>query len=152
MPKKYTPPALRGIRLIQLMQWGRQYEAREIKDELGIEPRSLHNYITQLREAGYKIESKRGAQGAYWLEAGEEMHPLSFEPEELKTLVVALATLLTTAPEDDPLYTSARKLYNMITYMMLPAAVEECRAEERAITRELMMMRAVWTVHQQKKS
>lgn len=150
MATRKTATALRGIKIIELMQWGRRFAASEFKDELGIEQRSLQNYIAQLREAGYNIRSERGVLGCYWLEAGERMHPLTFEPEELRTVVVALGILHTVAPEEHPMRAKSKQLRGMITGMMPPEETEQCDAARSEFDRELMMMRAIYTAHKNK--
>ncbi len=45
----------------------RPYKAEEIKEKLGINPRTSVRYAKVLRETGYDIKSSPGPGGGYWL-------------------------------------------------------------------------------------
>lgn len=85
-----TPPALRGLELVEHMQWGQRYVGWELSELTGLKPRTLRNYFTQLKAAGSCIRSTPGADGNYWLDPGSTMYPLRFTNEEARTIAIAL--------------------------------------------------------------
>ena len=147
-----TPPALRGLKLIELMQWGQRFAGWELSDATGIKPRTLRNYFTQLKTAGYCIESTPGTDGEYWLDPGHYVHPLRFTNEEARTIVIALDVLRTVAPPDSPLMQDAKVLHYLhyLIGQLLPgAALDEVRQMGKEVSRDLTKMRAVYTVWQE---
>lgn len=148
---KKTPPALRGIKLVELMQWGRRFNAWEFTEELGIEPRTLTNYVRQLREDGINIKSQSGADGCYWIEAGESLHPLRFEPDEARVLVIALKTFTSAIQAEHPEFDQAKQLADRIAFMLQPEVVAEINDAQRDFGQELMKMKAVYGVYMRDK-
>ena len=141
-----TPPALRGLKLIELMQWGQRFAGWELSELTGIKPRTLRNYFTQLKAAGYCIESTPGADGEYWLDPGHYVYPLRFTNEEARTIVIALDVLRTVAPPDSPLMQDAKVLHYLIGRLLPGAALDEVRQMGKEVTRGLTKMRAVYAV------
>lgn len=139
-----TPPALRGLKLIELMQWGKRFDGRELSELTGIKPRTLRNYFAQLKAAGYYIESTPGINGEYWLDPGLSVYPLRFTNEEARTIVIALDILKTVAPPDSPLKKDADILHHLIGRLLPGAAMDEVRQMGKQVRGELIKMRAVY--------
>lgn len=81
-------PRERMLRLLSLLQSGRQWAAPELSEAVGSAPRTLRRDIEYLRSLGYPVRSRRGPGGHYQLVAGRALPPLMLEDDE------AIATIL----------------------------------------------------------
>ncbi|MCC3252370.1 WYL domain-containing protein [Xanthomonas campestris pv. incanae] len=82
--------AARLLRLIALMQNGRDWPGAALAERLGIHPRSVRRDIERLRELGYPIRAVSGIGGGYRLGHGAAALPLLFEEDEALTVAIAL--------------------------------------------------------------
>ncbi|MCF8822826.1 HTH domain-containing protein, partial [Xanthomonas campestris pv. campestris] len=74
--------AARLLRLIALMQNGRDWPGAALAERLGIHPRSVRRDMERLRELGYPIRAVSGTGGGYRLGHGAAALPLLFEEDE----------------------------------------------------------------------
>ncbi|MEV5828183.1 YafY family protein [Spirillospora sp. NPDC052242] len=80
----------RTLRLLSLLQSHRYWPGDELAARLGVSPRTLRRDVDRLRELGYPVEARRGADGGYQLAAGAALPPLVIDDEEAVALVVGL--------------------------------------------------------------
>lgn len=139
-----APPALRGLELVELMQWGQRYVGWELSELTGLKPRTLRNYFTQLKAAGYCIRSTPGADGNYWLDPGRTMYPLRFTNEEARTIAIALDILTTVAPADSPLRNDAKGLSRAFRRLLPGAALDEVHRLGKKLKLDLAKMRVLY--------
>ncbi len=62
---------LRGAELLRILQTGRVLEGEVLAGRIGVDRRTLRRYIAHLRELGFGIDSKRGANGRYEMGRGD---------------------------------------------------------------------------------
>lgn len=135
-----TETAMRGIRILELLQWGKRHRAQELAEDLGVSTRTVHEYVAQLRRAGINIRSGPGFYGAFWISNGEEVHPMRFTTEEMQLIVNALRTLQMASDLDDDVGDQARTLAQRLTNVM-PLSIREGAAEfEQGMGRRLQKM------------
>ena len=85
-----TAPRERMLRLLSLLQSGRQWPAAELATAMEVPPRTLRRDIDHLRTLGYPVESTRGPGGNYRLVAGAALPPLMLEHDEAIATVLGL--------------------------------------------------------------
>lgn len=83
---------LRGAELIRLLQVGRPMEGGVLAERIGVDKRTLRRYIAHLRDLGFNITSKPGADGGYAMEYCDTIPPLTFTDDELEVLMLALSS------------------------------------------------------------
>ncbi|MEE1767068.1 YafY family protein [Streptomyces sp. JV185] len=83
-----TPARL--LKLLSVLQGGREHTGPELAERLGISPRTVRRDIDRLRELGYPVEATIGAIGGYRLVAGMAMPPLLLEDDEAVAVAVGL--------------------------------------------------------------
>lgn len=83
-------PRERMLRLLSLLQTGRQWPAADLAQATGATPRTLRRDIDFLRELGYPVRSARGPGGHYQLVAGRALPPLMLEDDEAVATVLGL--------------------------------------------------------------
>src|SRR5580693_7176432 len=89
----------RTLRLLSLLQTRRYWPGPELAGRLQVSPRTLRRDIDRLRELGYPIQARRGAEGGYQLAAGTALPPLLVEDEEAVALVIGLQVAAQSAVE-----------------------------------------------------
>ncbi|WP_236725098.1 helix-turn-helix transcriptional regulator [Amycolatopsis orientalis] len=85
-----TEPRERMLRLLSLLQTGRQWPAADLASAMEVPPRTLRRDIDHLRTLGYPVESTRGPGGHYRLVAGAALPPLMLEHDEAIATVLGL--------------------------------------------------------------
>ncbi|MCT1684031.1 HTH domain-containing protein [Corynebacterium appendicis CIP 107643] len=108
---------LRGAELIRLLQIGRPLEGRVLAERIGVDKRTLRRYIAHLRELGFNITSKPGADGGYTMEYCDTVPPLTFTDDELEVLMLALSS---TGYPGDELMERAGQLTQRIRRLLPP--------------------------------
>lgn len=83
-------PRERMVRLLSLLQSGRQWAAADLAVAMDTTPRTLRRDIEHLRRQGYPVESTRGPGGHYRLVAGAALPPLMLEDDEAVASVLGL--------------------------------------------------------------
>ncbi len=83
-------PRERMVRLLSLLQSGRQWAADDLAAAMDTTPRTLRRDIEHLRGQGYPVESTRGPGGHYRLVAGAALPPLMLEDDEAVASVLGL--------------------------------------------------------------
>ncbi|MBO8193547.1 YafY family transcriptional regulator [Streptomyces oryzae] len=81
----------RLLRLLSLLQTGRDHSGDELADRLGVTGRTVRRDIERLRGLGYPVHSVRGAAG-YRLAAGAALPPLLLDDDEAVAVAVGLRT------------------------------------------------------------
>src|SRR5437763_14176759 len=84
----------RLLRLLSLLQSGRDWTGAELADRLEVSARTVRADVERLRRLGYPVHATRGGAGGYRLGAGAHLPPLLLDDEE----AVAVAVGLRTAP------------------------------------------------------
>ena len=82
----------RTLQLLSLLQNHRYWPGGDLAHRLQVSPRTLRRDVERLRSLGYPVQSHRGVDGGYQLEAGAAMPPLLLDDEEAVGLTVALQT------------------------------------------------------------
>jgi predicted DNA-binding transcriptional regulator YafY len=82
----------RLLRLLSILQTGRDWGAEELADRLGVTTRTVRNDISRLRDLGYRVDSMRGRGGGYWLSPGTTTPPLLLDDDEAVAIALALRT------------------------------------------------------------
>jgi predicted DNA-binding transcriptional regulator YafY len=80
----------RTLRLLSLLQTHRFWPGDELAERLGVSERTLRRDIDRLRELGYPVEARRGADGGYQLAAGAALPPLVLDNDEAVALAIGL--------------------------------------------------------------
>ncbi|MCT1450822.1 YafY family protein [Corynebacterium sp. p3-SID1194] len=108
---------LRGAELIRLLQIGRPMEGGELAGRVGVDKRTLRRYIAHLRDLGFNITSKPGANGGYTMEHCDTVPPLTFTDDELEVVMLALSS---TGYPGDELTERSGQLTQRITRLLPP--------------------------------
>ena len=82
----------RLLRLLSILQTGRDWSAQELADRLEVTTRTVRNDIERLRQLGYRVDSMRGRGGGYWLSPGTTTPPLLLDDDEAVAIALALRT------------------------------------------------------------
>ncbi|OZM72057.1 transcriptional regulator [Amycolatopsis antarctica] len=90
------------LRLLSLLQTGRDWAGAELAARLETSPRTMRRDIERLRELGYPVESVPGPGGSYRLVAGSAIPPLLFTDEEAVAAVVGLRFAALAQIDGDP--------------------------------------------------
>lgn len=80
----------RTLRLLSLLQSHRYWPGDELAGRLGVSRRTLRRDVDRLRELGYPVEARRGADGGYQLAPGAALPPLVIDDDEAVALAVGL--------------------------------------------------------------
>lgn len=83
-------------RLLALLQSNREWSAPTLSARLRISERTVRRDVERLRELRYRIDTTRGSEGGYRLEAGEQLPPTLFDDEQALAVAVALRTAAVT--------------------------------------------------------
>ncbi|MFK8846517.1 helix-turn-helix transcriptional regulator [Streptomyces sp. Ac-502] len=83
-----TPARL--LKLLTLLQTGRERTGTELAERLGVSPRTVRRDIDRLRGLGYPVDAAIGAVGGYRLASGTAMPPLLLDDEEAVAIAVGL--------------------------------------------------------------
>lgn len=119
-----VPTALRGLRILELLQWGKSFTTAELAAELGVSTSAIRKYITQIRTADIKIKSGPGFGGCYWLERGERIYPYQLTQDEMELIILGLAAFSAAGDPQDPRVPAARTLRQSLTEFV-PKELEE---------------------------
>lgn len=106
----------RTLRLLSLLESRRYWPGAELAGRLGISARTLRRDIDRLREFGYPIQARRGADGGYQLAAGTALPPLVVDDEEAVALAVGLQAAAQ-RPVEGIAESSVRALAKMVQVM-----------------------------------
>ncbi|QYH19160.1 HTH domain-containing protein [Corynebacterium aquatimens] len=123
-PAARVPTALRGLRLLELMQWGKSFTTAELAAELGVSQSSIRKYIAQLRSANYTIKSGPGFGAMYWIARGERTYPLQLTSDEMETVLLSLSIYSAANGSTDPRSHMATDLFTRISDVV-PADIAE---------------------------
>lgn len=85
-----SDPTARALRLLSLLQTHRSWTGRELRERLGVSPRTLRRDIDRLRELGYEVRARPGVDGGYQLAAGGRLPPLLLDDGEAVAMAVGL--------------------------------------------------------------
>src|SRR5579875_1176691 len=80
----------RMLRLLSLLQTHRYWPGAELAARLRVSARTLRRDVGRLRELGYPVRARRGADGGYQLAAGAALPPLVVDDEEAVAIAVGL--------------------------------------------------------------
>lgn len=83
-------PTERALRLLSVLQSGRQWPAAELAERFGVTERTIRRDVDRLRELGYPVDATPGRAGGYRLGAGAHLPPLVFDDDEAVALVTGL--------------------------------------------------------------
>ena len=83
-------PALRSLRVLELIQANPGVTAGALADRLGVTDRAVRRHVSTLRQAGLFVDSAPGPGGGYRVARGTRM-PLIFSQQELVALTMALS-------------------------------------------------------------
>ena len=92
MPKT----SARLLSLLSLLQARRDWPGQVLADRLEVSARTVRRDVDRLRELGYRIQTVKGPDGGYRLDAGTELPPLLFDDDQAIALAVALRIAATT--------------------------------------------------------
>lgn len=126
----------RTLRLLSLLQSHRYWPGPELAARLDVSVRTLRRDIDRLRELGYPVQARRGADGGYQLAAGAALPPLVLDDEEAVALAVGLQAA-TQAPVAGMAESSVRALTKV-------AQVMPARLRRRIDTLQAMTVPAGW--------
>lgn len=97
-----TKPTARVLTLLEILQSGGTWTARELADRLEVDERTVRRYATHLIDLDVPVRSLRGRYGGYRLAPGFRLPPLMFTDDEAVAVVFGLVTARRTAPETVP--------------------------------------------------
>jgi len=78
------------LRLLGLFQSRPSWSAPELADRLGVTERTVRRDVTRLRDLGYPVQARPGADGGYRLGPGAAMPPLLLDDDEVVAVAVGL--------------------------------------------------------------
>ncbi|MDT0268145.1 WYL domain-containing protein [Streptomyces sp. DSM 44915] len=84
-------PSARLLRLLSLLQDGRERSGAELAERLGVTARTVRRDIARLRALDYPVRALRGTAG-YQLAGGAALPPLRLDEEEAVAVAVGLRT------------------------------------------------------------
>lgn len=113
-------PRRRMLRLLSLLQSGRQWTSAELAAATGSTPRTLRRDIDFLRELGYPVRSSRGPGGHYQLAAGRALPPLMLEDDEAIATVLSLKLAASGATGNMETATSAERAQSKLHRILPP--------------------------------
>lgn len=82
----------RLLRLLSLLQSRGWWQAGELSERLGVQPRTLRRDIERLKSLDYPVRSRTGRDGGYDLGESSNLPPLQFDDEEAVAIAVSLST------------------------------------------------------------
>ncbi|MFC0506943.1 helix-turn-helix transcriptional regulator [Micromonospora costi] len=82
--------SVRLLKLLALLQDGRDRAGADLADRLGVTTRTVRNDVERLRVLGYRVDSRPGAGGGYRLGAGSALPPLLLDDDEAVAVAVGL--------------------------------------------------------------
>ncbi|WP_022892437.1 helix-turn-helix transcriptional regulator [Agromyces subbeticus] len=85
-----TSTTSRLLLLLSLLQTRRDWPGQILAGRLEVSHRTVRRDVDRLREMGYRIQSTKGPDGGYRLDAGTELPPLLFDDDQAIALAVAL--------------------------------------------------------------
>lgn len=85
-----TNPTTRVLALLELLQTHGLTSGPALAAKLGVEPRTLRNYIRVLESLGVPVLAKRGRDGGYCLMQGFKLPPMMFTNDEALALALGL--------------------------------------------------------------
>ena len=88
------------MRLLALLQTHRYWPGTELAERLQVSARTLRRDVDRLRDLGYPVNARRGAEGGYQLAAGAALPPLMVDDDEAVALVVGLQSTAATTTSD----------------------------------------------------
>lgn len=121
----------RSLRLLGLLQSGRQWPAQEIAGHLEVSERTVRRDIARLRSLGYDIVSSRGPGGVYRLFPSIKIPPLLLTVEEVSALFAALLILEAGSQDADVISVRAK------LERLLPSSLRG-RAQATAMATEVL--------------
>jgi predicted DNA-binding transcriptional regulator YafY len=80
----------RLLRLLSLLQGGRDWTGAELADRLEVSARTVRADVERLRRLGYPVHASRGTVGGYRLGAGAKLPPLLLDDDEAVAVAVGL--------------------------------------------------------------
>jgi predicted DNA-binding transcriptional regulator YafY len=87
----------RTLRLLSLLQSRRHWSGPELAGRLEVSARTLRRDVDRLRELGYPVDARRGAEGGYTLAPGAVLPPLVLDDDEAVALAVGLSAAAPTS-------------------------------------------------------
>lgn len=147
-----TPPILRGLKILELMQWGKRFAARELADTLGVDERTIQRDLKTLGEAGFNIESSRGPDGCHHLAEGGRMRPLLLDASETRLILTALHVLTIAATSEAPEFRQILQLRDRFEDLLPEETRREVEHKNRALERRLRMGAALLKAYEKKRS
>jgi predicted DNA-binding transcriptional regulator YafY len=106
----------RLLKLLSLLQARRDWSGAALAERLGVALRTVRRDVDRLRDLGYPVEARPGADGGYRLGAGAAMPPLLLDDDEAVAVAVGLRTAGTVTGIEE---TSVRALVKL--EQVLPA-------------------------------
>ncbi|GAA2028334.1 hypothetical protein GCM10009839_29230 [Catenulispora yoronensis] len=94
-----TDTPARLLRLLSLLQTGREWPGSVLAERLEVTPRTIRRDVDRLRGLGYPVEATQGAAGGYRLGSGQAMPPLLLDDDEAVAIAVGLRTSASHAVE-----------------------------------------------------
>lgn len=80
----------RLLALLSLLQTRRDWPGTVLADRLDVSARTVRRDVDRLRNLGYRIQTFKGPDGGYRLDAGTELPPLLFDDDQAVALAVSL--------------------------------------------------------------
>lgn len=100
--RRVTKPTAKVLALLEILQSGGTWTARELTERLGVDERTVRRYITHLTDLDVPVRPQRGRYGGYRLAPGFRLPPLMFTDEEAVAVLFGLITSRRTAPGTVP--------------------------------------------------
>ena len=125
-------PSTRTLRLLSLLQTGREWSADDLSVRLQVSRRSVRRDAQRLRELGYDVQSRPGPGAGYRLRPGMRIPPLLLSPDEISTVITSLLVLEAWAPGDSSVSAARSKLERV-----LPPSLRQ-RAAATAISTQIL--------------
>ncbi|MCF2586523.1 helix-turn-helix transcriptional regulator [Brevibacterium sp. UCMA 11752] len=107
-------PSTRSLRLLALLQSGRDWCGRDLADRLQVSERTVRRDAMRLRDMGYDVRSRPGPGAAYSLRPSMKIPPLLFTADEVATIITSLLILEAWSPDDATAGTARAKLEQVL--------------------------------------
>jgi predicted DNA-binding transcriptional regulator YafY len=110
------------LKLLALLQSGREWTARDLAVRLQVSERTVRRDTMRLRDMGYDVSSRPGPGAVYSLQPSMKIPPLLLSADEVSMIITSLLVLEVWPPDDATAATARTKLQQVLPGNLLRRA------------------------------
>ncbi|MCO1614586.1 helix-turn-helix transcriptional regulator [Micromonospora tulbaghiae] len=107
-------PSSRSLRLLSLLQSGREWSTGELASRLQVSERTVRRDARRLRDLGYDVRSRPGPGAGYRLRPSVRIPPPLLSSDEVSTIITSLLVMEAWMPDDTAASTARAKLQQVL--------------------------------------